>query len=162
MRLRILLGELVVPALVLLGTALFFASIREAPSVTQRVPLGVMAFILAMTGIVVVRAVLDARAGGGGEPPPPVSPERLVREWGPRVVFVLLAVGYYLLFERIGFSLSNFVFLLAALPLAGYGRGRSFAAAAARIVAIAAVATVIFHVLAIVMHFNVPVGPLGF
>lgn len=163
MRRRALLGELVVPAIVLIGTILFWWSIREAPSISRRVPLGVIAFIIVMAGVVVMRAALSGR----DEPEAPSPPlDVMIRtwfaEWRQRIAFIALAVGYYIAFGLLGFSTANFLFLVAALVVAGYGRDRPPLETAWRIALIAAIATVIFHVLAGLMDFNVPRGPFGF
>lgn len=156
---RHFLGQLVVPAIVLVATALFFASIREAPSVTQRVPLGVMVFILAMAVVVVVRAALEVAAQGTPDSGPRTSG---VADWSRRGGYIALAIGYALLFQPLGFSLANVVFLVAALALAGFGEGTRPAVRVVRILAVALFATAVFHALALVMNFNVPTGPLGF
>jgi hypothetical protein len=163
MRSRAFLGELVVPAIVLIGTFLFWWSIREAPSISRRVPLGVIAFILFLTGVVAVREAIVAR-GDEAAPAPPFGEtvQAWFTEWRQRIAFIALAIGYYFAFVTLGFSAANLLFLVAALVVAGSARGREPVAAAWRIALIAIVATVVFHLLAEVMDFNVPRGPFGF
>lgn len=149
-------GELIVPGLVLVGCLLYWLHVQEARSVAQRVPLAVIVFTVAMTGLVVLRTVLgregaaggaEAAAGGGSRP---ADRPAFLR----RALFVALCGGYYLAMSRLGFDLANLVFLLLAYPLAGLRLVWTVPAALA--------SSAIFHVLARVMEFNVPSGPFGF
>ncbi len=155
---RTLIGELVVPLIVLVGSLLFWLHIQEARSVAQRVPNGVMIFILGALVIVVGRAVkayLVARHADA-------SDERISltlaadfarNEWR-RLVFLGLCIGYYLAFPRLGFDVANAGFLVAAFLLAGLRPVPSVAGALG--------GAVIFHLLARLMDFNVPSGLLPY
>lgn len=163
MSIQALFRALCVPFFILLMTALYWWSIREAPSSAQRVPSVVIVFILAMAAIVIVREIVSLSMGEG-------SNERRqaglgLRDWATqnrqRLIFVLICVGYYPLFVYLGFNVANVVFLLAALPLSGLGAQRRMATRLALSMAIALVSAVIFHLLAQVMDFNVPTSPFG-
>ena len=159
---RARLGDLVVPLIVLIGTALYFFHVQEAPAVTRRVPNGVMLFILAMLAIVVARSLLDARTPDREQETGKTASDLRWRDAVRQIAFLALAVGYFLMFERLGFALTNFLFLIAAVPIAGFARGVKPLRAALPIGGLALVATSVFQALALVMEFNVPRGPLGF
>jgi len=145
------LGELIVPAIVLLGCLLFWWHVQDARSVAQRVPIGVILFTLAFTALVLMRVFLwppaeDADAAAE----PPVGRDVFIR----RVVFVVLCLGYFLAFSWLGFNIANLTFLVLAYLLAGM---RALWAVPAAIAS-----SIVFHLLARVMDFNVPTGPFGF
>lgn len=165
---RTFLRQLTVPAIVLFGTALFWLHVQEAPSVARRVPNGVMIFIGVMTLIVVARAFVESRRERFDTQAD--RRERVVfgtlisewlRDWAQRITFIVLAIGYFFAFSSLGFSLSNFLFLCAALLLAGFERGKPKLKSVVQIGGIALFAAIVFHFLALLMDFNVPTGPFG-
>jgi hypothetical protein len=116
-----------------------------------------------MSVIVLGGAAFQARGAAGAEAPPWGETVRSwLAEWSQRIAFIGLAVAYFYAFTQLGFSLANFLFLAAALLVAGYHRERTPLAAAWRIALIALVATAAFHFLADLMDFNVPRSRLGF
>ena len=143
------LGELIVPSVVLLGCLLYWLHVGDARAVARRVPSGVILFTLAMTAIVLLRVLL-ARGHGAESAGPPLEPRIIVR----RAAYALLCAGYYGAFTQLGFNTANLIFVFLACMVAGM---RPLAAAPTTLVA-----SVVFHVLARVMEFNVPAGPLGF
>jgi small-conductance mechanosensitive channel len=143
-------GELIVPAIVLLGCLLYWLHIQDARSVARRVPNGVIAFTVAMTVLALLHEGLGLLRGTGQTAAaPPVDRAVLMK----RVAFVLLCVGYYFAFGTLGFNLANFGFLIVAYGVAGLAPLVALPAAAA--------STVVFWGLARVMDFNVPTGPFG-
>ena len=155
---RTLIGELVVPLIVLVGTLLFWLHIQEARSVAQRVPNGVMIFILGALVIVVGRAVKDYLATRHSDARDEDISLTIVTdfardEWR-RLVFLGLCVGYFLAFPRLGFDLSKAGFLVAAFLLAGLRPVPTLIGALS--------GAVIFHLLARLMDFNVPSGLLPY
>lgn len=162
---RRFLSDLTVPLIVLAGTLLFFLNVQEAPSVSRRVPYGVMIFILAMAGLVIAGATIEAfarAAAGDADAKESAQPGSSMGLQLRRVALIGLALAYVAMFGSLGFTLSNFLFLCAALPLAGFTEGRPWPAMALRVLALAAVSAAFFHLLARIMAFNVPAGPFGF
>lgn len=144
------LGELIVPSIVLLGCLLYWLHVGDARAVARRVPSGVILFTVAMTAIVVLRALIARGPAQGAEASvSPVEPPVIAR----RAAFALLCAGYYGAFTLLGFNTANLIFLFAACIVAGM-RPRMAAPTALA-------ASVVFHALARVMEFNVPTGPLG-
>lgn len=157
----------ITPALILIFTALYWLHIADAPSAAKRVPSGVIVFILIMTVIVVMRdlqSVKNKKAVNqdGAGPVAAYSLKQWVNTWRLQILFTALSVGYFLAFITIGFNLANFLFLIIALPTAGMGKGLKAGSAITKIVVMAMIVTLVFFVLAMLMDFNVPVGPFGF
>ncbi|MDF1608686.1 hypothetical protein PZ897_10905 [Hoeflea sp. YIM 152468] len=150
-------GELIVPAIVLLGCLLFWFHIQEARSVTRRIPEPVIVLTVLTTLIILMRTVFQKSAGkdeADAALPDQEAAPTTKREILIRVAFLILCVGYYFSFGSLGFSLTNLLFLLLAYPLVGLGPIGTAVGAV--------VSSLTFHFLAWVMNFNVPVGPLGF
>ncbi|WP_155326430.1 tripartite tricarboxylate transporter TctB family protein [Alkalilacustris brevis] len=151
MAVRQKLGELVVPAIVLVGCLLYWLHVQDARAVARRVPNGVILFTVAMTMLALMREFIWPPAGEqDAESSPPVERDVLIK----RLLFVMLCFGYFLAFSWLGFNLANLTFLVFAYILAGM----KFLGA----VPAAICSSVVFHFLARVMDFNVPTGPLGF
>jgi len=145
------LGELIVPAIVLLGCLLYWWHVQDARSVARRVPDAVILFTVALTIVALVREFLfPPTSDDEKETPASFAGEIFVK----RVLFVLLCFGYFLGFSWLGFNLTNVIFLLLAYRLAGL----SFLGA----LPAAIISSAIFHFLALLMDFRVPTGPFGF
>lgn len=163
---RRFLQELVVPALVMLGAALYWVSLTDAPSITKRIPMGVIVLVVALTVIVVIKAAFEEwkrRQAHSDELHLPFK-EVFIKwwlAWYKRLILIGLGIGYYFAFRYLGFSLANFLFLLAALAIAGFAKGQGILAAAGKISGTALLASIVFYWLAVIMNFNVPRGPLG-
>lgn len=153
---------LLVPSFILIMTAIYWASIQDAPRGAQRVPNVVMLFILMTAAIVVIREVTLLIATGGRQ-----NPESFREQFSSwfadnrqRCLFVVIGLAYFPVFVSLGFNIANLIFLCLALPLAGFGRGRPLVARIGLIVSVAALSSMIFHLLGSIMDFNVP-APLG-
>ena len=145
--------ELIVPGIVLVGCLFYWLHIQDARSVAQRVPLGVIAFTVATTVLVLFRVLFETvpdDKDGSAPPAPPTDRRALVQ----RAMFVVLCGGYFIALGQLGFNLANLAFLFLAYPLAGLGLVWSCVAAVTSVA--------VFHVLAQIMKFNVPTGPFGF
>lgn len=153
---------LLVPSFILIMTAIYWASIQDAPRGAQRVPNVVMLFILTTASVVVVRDVALLFSTGGRQRSE--SFREQLSSWfsdnRQRCLFVVICLAYFPIFVSLGFNIANLIFLCLALPLAGLGRGRSLVARIGLIVSVAALCSMIFHLLASIMDFNVP-APLG-
>jgi predicted secreted protein len=144
------LGELIVPAIVLLGCLLYWLHVGDARAVARRVPSGVILFTVAMTAAVLLREfVRRAPTPQESAATPRVERAVLVQ----RSVFTLLCVGYFLAFSWLGFNLANVTFVFLACMVAG------MKPPGAAVTALTA--SVAFYLLARVMEFNVPTGPFG-
>jgi len=144
------IGELIVPAIVLIGCLLYWLHIQDARSVSRRVPNGVIFFTVGMTVLAVLREfVRSARTDAQAPDAQPLESAVVMK----RVAFVLLCIGYYLAFGVLGFNLANLVFLALAYVVAGMAPLIALPTAIA--------STVVFWALARVMDFNVPSGPFG-
>ena len=149
------LGELLVPAIVLLGCLLYWLHVQDARSVARRVPDAVIVFTVALAMIVLIRAMFFPPAGPATGPAeesgvPASGRGNFLR----RLFFIILCIGYYAVFSVLGFNLANVIFLLLAYPLAGLGLVGTVAGAVT--------SSAVFYGLARVMEFNIPLGPFGF
>ncbi|PAU77442.1 tripartite tricarboxylate transporter TctB family protein [Halomonas salipaludis] len=162
-----ILRVLLVPALILLATALYWYSIQDAASGARRVPDVVMIFIMIMSMVVVVRDFMMGARDSKKRPAPDEgalmdSLRRWERAHRKRIVFTVISLAYFPVFLSLGFNVANFLFLALALPLSGLGGERSMGLRIGLSLSISLFATLVFHLLAQVMDFNVPISPLGF
>ena len=149
------LGEIVVPLIALAGCALYWLHVQDAQPVAQRVPETVIIFTVICTAIVLIRVIFFPAAGSSQENGSEEKASALRRgDFIRSSLFILLCVGYYMVFSRLGFNLANLIFLLLAYPLAGLNITWSIFGAFS--------SSAVFCGLAWVMKFNVPLGPLGF
>ncbi len=163
MSIQSLFRSLFVPAFILVMTALYWLSIANAPSSAQRVPRVIILFIVLMCVLVTVKEVKKLREAGTDElsaEPVLVSVKAWLAEHGQRVAFAVISMGYFPAFMWLGFNIANVIFLAIALPLAGLGAKLKPLSRAALSVGAAAVAAVLFHLIALSMGFNVP-APFG-
>lgn len=150
-----------VPGLILLLTGLYWLHIADAPSAAQRVPSAVIVAIVIMAVAVFVGDMAKARKAKVVEKHT-FKLSSWARQWKTQLIFIALSIGYYVAFVNLGFNLANFVFLIVALPVAGVGESMSRASAALKVGIYAGLVSVVFYVLAQLMDFNAPIGPLGF
>ncbi|MCE8030443.1 hypothetical protein [Billgrantia desiderata] len=154
---------LLVPCFILLMTGLYWVSIQDAPSSAQRVPNVVMLFILVMATVVVMRDVVLLLAKRVRQTHEPLLREHLTSWFDlnrQRCLFTVIGMAYFPAFVSLGFNIANLLFLCLALPLSGLGKDRPLVARVGLVVGVAVLASVIFHLLASIMDFNVP-APLG-
>lgn len=164
MPIQALMRALVVPIFILLMTWLYWFSIQDASSSAQRVPWVVIVFILVMTLIVVIVDVLNILRESQQYTCRAAFRSNIVywyRANYQSCFFVGLSLAYMFFFVYLGFNLANFLFLGMALPLSGLGKMRARAVQVILCLALALLASVIFHLLAQVMDFNVPISPFG-
>lgn len=153
-----------VPIFIIVMTGLYWLSIHDASSSAQRVPRVVIIFILIMTLIVVIREMLYILKEKRSEINEPLFLSN-IGQWywtnRQRCVFAMLSLVYIPLFIYLGYNVANFIFLSLALPLSGLGKKRGGVSRALLCLVVSLFASAIFHILALVMDFNVPVSPLG-
>lgn len=162
-----ILRVLLVPAFILLITALYWFSIQGAASAAKRVPNVVMAFIVIMAAMELMREM--ARLTGPSRKRITSDEDTLadtLHHWisthRQRLVFIAISLAYFPVFISLGFDIANFLFLALALPLSGLSRERSRGFRAGLSLSISLLAMLVFRMLAHVMDFNVPVSPFGF
>src|SRR5690625_1968933 len=112
---------ILVPALILAFTFAYWLHISGAPSAARRVALGVITVVLIFTVLTLVIDITEIRKEIKQEPEsfgnPPFS--HILKKWKKQILFVIFSIFYYIGFSYIGFNLSNFIFLIFTLPLAG-------------------------------------------
>ncbi|MFT0544881.1 hypothetical protein ACMHYO_00805 [Allopusillimonas ginsengisoli] len=150
-----------VPGLILLLTGLYWLHIADAPSAAQRVPLAVITVIVVMAIIVLLGDLLAATKTKTAAHPA-IQIRVWIRQWKTQIIFMVLSFGYFAAFITLGFNLANFLFLIIALPVAGVGQGMGRTAAIVKVGLSAFVMAGVFYILAQLMDFNAPAGPLGF
>ena len=113
-------GELIIPIAAVAFTLYYFSSIIDSPWEAQvnaffvgSILLGLVAILLIKLGRDLIAGRADLRLGGLIEPVA-VIPKRLI--------LLLLAIGYVAVIEWLGFTLTTFAFLTAAMLLLNEGR----------------------------------------
>ena len=117
-------GELIIPIVAVAFTLYFFTSIIDSPWEAQvnaffvgSILLGLVVILLIKLGRELVAGAADLRLGALIEPVS-VAPKRLL--------VLLLAIGYVAAIEWLGFTLTTFVFLAAAMLVLNGGRRPGF------------------------------------
>ncbi|HSA81361.1 MAG TPA: tripartite tricarboxylate transporter TctB family protein [Geminicoccaceae bacterium] len=117
-------GELIIPIAAVAFTLYYFTSIIDSPWEAQvnalfvgSILLGLVVILLIKLGRELVAGAADLRLGGLIEPVS-VAPKRLI--------VLLLAIGYVAVIEWLGFTLTTFAFLAAAMLVLNGGRRPAF------------------------------------
>ena len=117
-------GELIIPLAAVAFTLYYFTSIIDSPWEAQvnaffvgSILLGLVAILLIKLGRELVTGEADLRLGGLIEPVS-VAPKRLI--------VLVLAIGYVAVIEWLGFTLTTFAFLAAAMLVLNGGRRPGF------------------------------------
>ena len=117
-------GELIIPLAAVAFTLYYFTSIIDSPWEAQvnaffvgSILLGLVAILLIKLGRELVTGAADLRLGGLIEPVS-VAPKRLI--------VLVLAIGYVAVIEWLGFTLTTFAFLAAAMLVLNGGRRPGF------------------------------------
>lgn len=117
-------GELIIPIAAVAFTLYYFTSIIDSPWEAQVNAFFVGSILLGLVGILVIKLGRDLVAGradlrlGALIEPVAVIPKRLV--------LLLLAIGYVAVIEWLGFTLTTFAFLSAAMLTLNDGRRPGF------------------------------------
>ena len=113
-------GELILPVAAVAFTIYYFTTIRDVPWTAQVSAVLVGSVLILLCAAFGVRTFLAVRRGeqslGLG---PLIAPRHFVRK---RLVLMALTVGYALVIEWLGFTITTFLFLTAAMLLLGEGR----------------------------------------
>jgi hypothetical protein len=128
-------GELVIPVLALLFTIYYFVTIIDVPWTAQVSALFVGSILIVLIIVFLVKTMKEVRAGktdlGMQTLVQPVSfiPKRLV--------LFAITLGFILLVEHLGFTITSFLFLCSAMMLLDNGRRKVLAVSVAAILSLA-------------------------
>ena len=117
-------GELIIPIAAVAFTLYYFTTIWESPWEAQVDAFFVGSILLTLVAILLIRLGRDLIAGeanlrlGGLIEPVAVAPKRLS--------VLVLAIGYVAAIEWLGFTLTTFTFLAAAMLVLSNGRRPGF------------------------------------
>ena len=117
-------GDLIIPIAAVAFTLYYFTSIIDSPWEAQVNAFFVGSILLVLVLILLIRLGYEVRSGeanlriGGLIEPVRVAPKRLT--------VLLLAIGYVVVIEWLGFTLTTFVFLTAATLVLNEGRRPGF------------------------------------
>ena len=117
-------GELIIPIAAVAFTLYYFSSIIASPWEAQVNAFFVGSILLALVAILLIKTARDLIAGqadlglGNLIEPAAVIPKRLI--------LLLLAIGYVAVIEWLGFTLTTFAFLTAAMLILNDGRRPGF------------------------------------
>lgn len=134
------LHALVVPGIVAVMTLAYWVQIADASRTAVLVPIGIIALIAAFLAVVVVRDMRNA-------PEAPAS-SSLIHLLAKPVGLIALSVGYWGAFQYLGFNVANALFLGLVFLLAGGHWSRA--------ILLSGIGTVVLHVLARAMDFDLP------
>jgi hypothetical protein len=113
-------GELILPAAAVLFTIYYFTTILEVPWTAQVSAVLVGSVLIVLCVILAVRTFLGVRRGeqslGLGTL---IAPRAFI---GKRLLLLGLTLGYIAVIAWLGFTLTTFVFLTAAMLVLGEGR----------------------------------------
>lgn len=117
-------GELVIPVLAIVFTLYFFSTIWNSPWTAQVSAFLVGGVLLLVCAIFIVRAVVwlrndEASLGFGNL----VSMDDI---WSGRIGLFLTTLGFCVLVDRLGFTLTTFLFLSISMFILGKGRNAAF------------------------------------
>ena len=117
-------GDLIIPIAAVAFTLYYFTSIIDSPWEAQVNAFFVGSILIVLVLILLIKFGYELRSGeaslrlGGLIEPVGVAPKRLA--------VLLLAIGYVLLIEWLGFTLTTFVFLTATMLVLNGGRRPGF------------------------------------
>jgi len=145
-------GELIIPVAAVAFTLYYFSSIIDSPWEAQvnaffvgSILLALVALLLIRTGRELIAGQADLRIGSLIEPVA-VVPKRLI--------LLLLAIGYVVLIEWLGFTLTTFAFLTAAMLTLNDGRRPGFVLGLAAVLALGG-----YFLFIVAFQTRFPAGP---
>ncbi len=148
-------GECVIPLIALLFAISYFVQTRDAPMVALYWPIIIAAVTGALWVALIVKFVVaESREGEDRERPPMGFSDLAAHSQRPAMV-LLFSVAYLAAVPRLGFSLSNFLFLLVLFRALGSRRWLKNVAVALCIAGFLHVALIFF------MKLSVPQLHLG-
>jgi hypothetical protein len=150
-----------VPALILAAAALYGFHVMDAPSVSKRVPIALLVFLVFML-VIVVAGELRGRAGeqSAATTGEESSTGPVVGRAG--IAFFLLGILYFIGFGWLGFSVSNFLFIAACMLVIRVSQEGVWVPYVPSAITLALVCSALFYGMAKVMGFNLPPALLNF
>lgn len=115
-------GELILPVAAVIFTIYYFTTIREVPWTAQVSAVFVGSVLIALCAAFGLKMFFAVRRGDATLGfAPLVAPRHFIVR---RLVLAGLAVGYVMVIDWLGFTITTFLFLAAAMLLLGGGRRR--------------------------------------
>ena len=128
-------GELVIPIGALLFTIYYFWTIIDVPWTAQVSAFFVGSILILLIGVFLYRVIGQVRRGeadlGMG---PLVAPTAFIPK---RIALFALTLGFCILVNYLGFTITSFIFLTSAMLLLGDGRRKGLIVSVAAIMALA-------------------------
>lgn len=164
-----------VPVMIAIGSFLFWFHIKEAPAVAARVPHIILIFIAVLLLIVGQRVAKQQSLKKGIESDVSVSDREQQADLAERkksplldllrkhavLVFFTLGLIYFLTFEILGFSISNFIFVFCSMIVVkNYQADFSFKNLPAALIT-SLITTGLLYLFAKLTSFNIPNGIFG-
>jgi hypothetical protein len=164
-----------VPVMIAVGSFLFWFHIKEAPSVAARVPHIILIFIAVLLLIVGQRIAKQQSHKKGIESDDSVSEREQLADLAARkkslpldslrrhavLVFFTLGLIYFLTFETLGFSISNFIFVFSSMIVVkNYQSDFSFRNLPTVLIT-SLITTGLLYLFAKLTSFNIPNGIFG-
>jgi len=164
-----------VPLLIAVGALLFGLHIQDAPAVAARVPNFVLIFIVLMLVLVVRRTLKIQREqkqerSQSAEVQDQEQTESTGRKQSVVLAFLrrqsvtaffTLGVVYFLTFEILGFSISNFIFIFALMIVVKNYQSDFSLKNLPAVLVTALITTFLLYVFAKLTSFNIPSGIFG-
>lgn len=174
MKLSKLIDVWSVPVMVGIGAFLFWYHTIDAPAVATRVPHAVLICLILLM-LIVVRKTLKQQAKdqtqsltdtNETESAPQThgasssSIHQFMRQWSVQIFFGL-GVLYFLTFEILGFSISNFIFVSLSMALVKNYQSNFVFKDLVPVLLTASITTVLLFMFAKITSFNIPTGIFG-
>lgn len=128
-------GELVIPVAALLFTIYYFVTIIDVPWTAQVSAFFVGTILIFLIGLFVFRSVKELRRGDAD-----LAMGRLIEPKAfipKRLALMGLTLGFIILVEYLGFTITTFAFICGAMLLLGNGRRKGLVVGLAAILSLA-------------------------
>lgn len=158
--------------MVAIGAFLFWYHTMDAPAVATRVPHAVL-ICLVLLMLIVVRKTLKQQAKedtqsttessetiGAAMTSSSSSIHQFMRQWSVQIFFGL-GVLYFLTFEILGFSISNFIFISLSMALVKNYQSNFAFRDLVPVLLTASITTALLFLFAKLTSFNIPTGIFG-
>ena len=145
-------GDLIIPVAGLIFTLYYFSTIRDSVWLAQVSAFFVGTILIVLTVIFLIKTGIELRRGDVDLKAGPIAePDRLITT---RLVLLALTVGFIFVIHLTGFTLTTFMFMVAAMSLLTRGRRLGFIVILSAIVSLAGWALFIYA-----FKTRFPVGP---
>lgn len=166
-----------VPLMIVVGALLFGLHIQDAPAVAARVPNFVLIFIVLMLFLVVRQTLKKQRKQNQDLPQSVVAEDQdqdQTESTGRKqsavlaylrrqsvTAFFALGVIYFLTFEILGFSISNFIFIFTSMIVVKNYQSDFSLKNLPAVIVTALITTCLLYIFAKLTSFNIPSGIFG-